>query len=334
MRNYEDHLFLSARLGALEKRLISKKDISAMAAAKDADELFRKLGERGIALENDPENGADHIEALLRRLSDAYLAVLSDAPDKGLFAPFTYPYDCHNLKTALKYAIKGESGRKFMIPLGTVSPEKAESGVIRNELSAFPANMASAVDIARREYAKRRDPQIIDLTLDHACFEDMKSELDARDARFMRNVLKVKADTTNISTAVRLARAGYGNGKLPPENAFVSGGGIPIDIFLGLFKKGDVTAALSERLSRTEYSTIGGILRAEKTDMEELERVCDGIRISHVMRSKDAVSGCEAAARYLTMAEYEVKDLRILITGKIIGEPCERIVARLRETGV
>ena len=131
--NYEDYLFVSARIRAKENSLIGHSDLMSMVSASSIDELYRMLDDKGIVAENDPRNGRNYDAVLAKRLPDAYDSVFSDIPERSLFTVFTYPYDCHNLKTAIKYAQKGSSGASVMIPLGTVSPEKTEEAVIKGD---------------------------------------------------------------------------------------------------------------------------------------------------------------------------------------------------------
>ncbi len=302
-----------------------------MAFASNGEELCRMLKDKGISVKDDPKSGSDYAQAFSSVLFDAYSFVFSDIPDKSLFAMFTYPYDCHNLKTALKYAIKGENGIRYMIPLGSAFAESAEKAVMGGEKSEFPSNMAHAVKKARSEYVKRRDPQIIDLMLDHACFEDIGLALRRKNAGFMDELFRLKTDIANIYTALRLLRRGCGKRRLPPEYVFLPGGDIDASFFYGIFNRDGSEEAFVYALMHTKRSDIAYAIKSEKGDMGKTGKILEDIFIASVMRSKNVVSGYETAVRYLTLAEYEVKNLRVLVAGKKAGAKPESIIERLYE---
>ena len=328
--NYEDYLFVSARIRAKENSLIGHSDLMSMVSASSIDELYRMLDDKGIVAENDPRNGRNYDAVLAKRLSDAYASVFSDIPERSLFTVFTYPYDCHNLKTAIKYAQKGSSGASVMIPLGTVSPEKTEEAVIKGDFSAFPSNMAKAAENAVDEFCKTKDPQIIDLILDYACFEDISESTKVHNVPFVTELLAIKADTVNIFTSVRLARRYSEKTFTLPENALVVGGKLPHSFFTEVFAEAEpsgVIDILADKLTRTEYSVIADRLKAGEYDIGKL---CDDLYISKVRQARQTLAGVEVAAGYIAATEYEVKNLRILIAGKRAGLDAKSIAERLR----
>ena len=328
--NYEDYLFISSRIRAKENFLIGQNDLLTMASIGSADELYRMLDDKGIIAENDVRNGRDYDKVLSERLYDAFSSVLSDVPEKKLFAVLTYPYDCHNLKTAIKYLYKGVSGSKVMIPLGSVSPEKAEAAVIKGEETEMPRNMSAAIKVAGDEFCKTKDPQMIDLIMDYACFEDMAEAVAEYPVPFMRELLALKADTANIYTAFRMAYRFSGKAFTPNEKTFVLGGKLPIEAFSEMFDGSDadtLVSRLADKLSVTEYSVIADALRKGERDIGKL---CENLYISKVREARQTLAGAEVAAGYLAASEYEVKNLRILIAGKRAGTDAKSIIERLR----
>lgn len=328
--NYEDYLFISSRIRAKENFLIGKNDLLAMASLGSTEELYRMLDDKGVVAENDVRNGRDYDKALSKRLSEAFSSVLSDVPEKKLFAVLTYPYDCHNVKTAIKYLHKGVSGSNVMIPLGSVSPEKVEAAVIKGEETEIPRNMSAAIKVASDEFCKTKDPQMIDLIMDYACFEDMAEAVMEYPVPFMRELLALKADTVNIYTAFRMARRYSEKAFAPNEKTFVLGGNLPIEVFSEMFDGSDsdtLIGKLADKLAVTEYAEIADALRKGERDIGKL---CEELYISKVRQARQTLAGAEVAAGYLVASEYEVRNLRILIAGKRAGLDARSIIERLR----
>ena len=65
-----------------------------------------------------------------------------------------------------------------------------------------------------------------------------------------------------------------------------------------------------------------------------MEKMCDDRLMRYIKDAKYVPFGPEAAAAFLLAKESEIKNLRMILTGKIAGTPKEVISERLRETYV
>ena len=328
--NYQDFLFVSSRIRAMETSLFKSETFIALAEARSISELYGILEDNGISCENG-RFGEKSFEKGLKMLLDvAYLDVLASTPAPELFTVFTYPYDCINLKTSLKCAEKGISADGMLLHYGTVSPEAVAEAVLKRSFNVFPPNMANAAETAIAEFAKTRNPQVIDLLLDRALYLDMKKSVSENPVEFFHSLLKIKADTVNILTAVRIMRI---NGSVSLfESAYAHGGELTLSLFSGAFENGIETLAAALKGSR--YERLSEIISRGEISLTELERAADKIYFDFIKTAKDIQAGAEVVAAYIAATEAQVRNIRILIAGKKLSVKPEELFERLSESYV
>lgn len=329
--NYEDYIFVSSRINALSASLISFERMTEMAKARSAEELYRMLEESGVKAEKNQYGDMDFEEAVNKRLTDSFCSVIADVPQPELFSVFTYPYDCHNLKSLLKCAEKGISPERLIIPLGSVPTDKITESVAKRDFSVFPENMSKAAEAAREAYARTHNPQTIDLLIDAACFCDMEESVKENPLGFFSKILSIKADIANILTAIRLIRVPSVQSENIFGEAMVDGGGLRKDFFAAVFADEikEKERALAEKLIYTEYEKLGRAMSVSEIRVSEAERICGQAYITELEKARETLTGAETVALYLAGIENEARNLRILLAGKRSGYGESEIIARL-----
>ena len=134
----EDYIYASTRVRALEGNMVGGERCERLAELKNAAELFRALEEYGIHVdikqtsdssrgessETTPETAAlASLEAALcGRLAAAFELAAKITPQPELYDIFRYPYDCHNIKSALKAGFRGTDAEGILFSFGTIPP--------------------------------------------------------------------------------------------------------------------------------------------------------------------------------------------------------------------
>jgi len=170
-----DYLYDSARVRSLEHSLIGRDGIEQLLATKSVEEMILRLGEMGVDAVTDTDGHFLREETLLQILRNAYgelREAISRNPELSLWL---YPYDCNNVKAAIKGFVRKIDPRSMMFDFGTVEIEDVIRMVENGVFPTFPKEMQRVAPIAMAAYAKHRDPQRIDLLLDRACYADMLS---------------------------------------------------------------------------------------------------------------------------------------------------------------
>ncbi len=318
----EDYIYASARVRAGEVFLLRKADLAALAESADLSFLLDRLAERHFPLRRTPEGEVDIEASLDAYLAAAYDKVRESVPDPGLFAFLRYPYDCHNIKSALKCRARGMALSPLFLPFGTVAEALLQKAMESDDFSAFPPAMAEAASKAVRVYAASKDPQAIDLLLDRACYEDMLASAGGYTVPAFTALVKTKIDLSNLITYLRVTR--LGNSESDYSESFLPGGTLAPSFFAALFAGKPWERALSV----TPYKKLAG---EEKAPFARLEKLSDEIALSLLSDDAKKTYGPGVIAAYLLQKEVEVKNLRILLTAKKAGVAADAIKARLRE---
>lgn len=331
----DSYLYLASRLNALETGMPDAGQMRRFTEAKSRYELHRMLAETGIVDQN--FNGAgDELDAFLPR---TYAFIAKNVPDPELFSLFRLPYDCHNLKAAVKSALLSggadfeENARRLSLDCGTVSPEAGIKAVKTRDPSALPEHLGKAVLDALDRYAMDRDPRRVDMILDRACFADMSEQVGRYRCPFFEKLLRVKADTLNFLTCLRLIRMGEGKEAL--AEAYLPGGSIGEDELAPCVKSGaeEGTAALFEKLSSRGYSDLIAGLGTD-LPLGRIEKAVDEYYLKIAKEGKEVFDGPERVAWHLILCENTVRNLRVIVSGNNAGLDAETIRERLREAYV
>lgn len=316
-----DYLYCTARLRAMESGMIGRDKLERMFEARTAADAMAQIG------------AAEAVTPAAReawfsaRLAEAYAEVLAMLPAPDAVRFMQYPYDCNNIKAALKCAARGIACDSMLIGCGTLPVEAYAAMVERGDFSALPAHMAAAAAEAAGVFARTGDPQQIDLILDRACFADM---LASARGGYNHGLVRCKIDLTNLMIAVRVLRMGLtAANRAMLASALIPGGEVSPEQLLAAVDGGE--AALAGALNGTVGGRVLAGFAGETPTLTELERACDNAWMARVSEAKSVSFGEEVPVAYLAAWEYAVKNMRIICAGKDAGLPNDTIRERSRD---
>ena len=321
----EDHLYGSARVRARAANGIERADLIRMSEAKDAAEVFRLLGERGVTVIENDEGEPDTEATLDKYLGSEFDLVQGFSPEKRIYGILRYQYDAHNLKTAIKCEARGRAPEDVFIDLGTVKAASVEKAVLERDFSAFPENISKAAPEALESFGKNGDPQVIDLLIDKACFADMLTLAKSFNKPFFGEIVETKIDVTNILTAIRIMKMGADFDFF--KSCFIPGGTLGIEFFKKMTDSGE--EGYLDIVSGTAYSYISGAVKAGGR-LSQAERACENCYIEKLKGVYSKAYGAEVPFAYLALKDAEVRNIRIIIISKKVGLSSAEIQGRLR----
>lgn len=316
------YLYASARIRALEARLIGRQQLDQLLSAASADEILDSL------LEKDPKTGkknnADRIESFAQdRLREALRAVAESVPDPSLLRFIQYPYDCHNLKVLEKCRYKGADPTPLLVDLGSIDTKTLLTVSEKELLALLPSHLAAAIEKSRTSYAKTADPQEIDFILDGAAYADMAEA--AAPFPLAAQWVRDRIDLSNLLFCLRLLRMQSGEmGRSVLERAALPGGSLSLDFLTECYDGGE--EVFVEKVSRTPFE---GVLEAG-ISLSEAERAADDRLMALIRKTRSIPFGAEVPVAYLLAVEAENKNLRILLAGKKAGLDRDTILRRMR----
>lgn len=324
-----EYTYASARVRALETGLVGRERIRQLADAASSDELYARLAEYGVEPVRD-ENGCVQMEPTLcgmlkRTLTD----VLESAPDPALFHFLRYPYDCHNIKSAIKCHLRGLSAENMLFDLGVATSAEVAKMPVTGDFSALPEEMAKAAPLAMQAYEKTGNPRAIDLILDKACFADMLRCVKEGGVEYHVQLVRTQIDLVNLMICLRLVRMQAGEqGRMLLEQALIEGGTLDTGALLAAYPEGE--SAVLYLLNRTPYEKLARQIAESDGTAATAERLADDFRMETVSAAKQITFGAPVLTAYFYAQEYAVKNIRIVIAAKSAGLSPEIIHERIR----
>ncbi len=325
-----EYMYASTRVHTLERYMVGRERMEALLECRTTEDAIARLGEYGLTLP-EAETGvtpAAWEEMLLAALRKAYAEVEAAVPDPAPFRAFRYPYDCNNLKVAVKCAIRGISVEGLLFDFGTVPADAVETAVREGKLEGlYPPAMAAAVREARTAYDLTSDPRRIDAVLDRACYADMLAALSALGDETVTGWMRAKIDLVNILICLRILRMGRGSaGEAFLADALLPGGTLTHTFFADAYAAEE--SGLWVALRPTPYDKLTRL--GENPALSAVEKAADDLWMELVREGARIPFGAPVVAGYLVGWEAAVKNIRILLAAKNAGLAQNLLRERIR----
>lgn len=315
-----DYLSISARIRAMESRLLTAERLERMVDARDDAEALKVLNECGY-----PEVTGTVGLQLEQALNASRTAMLDElaaaAGDDALVDMFRLKYDYHNAKVLVKARARGQKAERLLVRGGRYAPDLQDCG----------EQLGQSVEQAMAVLADTGDPQQADILLDRAYLAELVQLAAASGSPFLQGYARLTVDAANLRACVRCAR-------LDKDREFMArvlapGGEVSAEALLRswgqdigpLFRSGPLAEAakLADRLSKPGSGAL-----------TELERACDDAQMDYQRRAHRIPFGREVVAGYLFAREAERTAIRTVMAGRVAGLAPDEIRRRLRRTYV
>jgi len=325
-----DYLYASARIKAIELKLLSRDKLLRLSDAKSPEDALKMLSEFGWPEITKP-NMAGVEEALASRRGEAFALVRNMIKDKRLTDIFLVKYDYHNVKTLLKSEATGDNPDNLLIESGNIPVRQLKVMLQEDKFQDLSKIMVQSIADAREMLGKTQDPQLLDMILDKAMYADMLGMANPLYFKFLKAYVVLMIDSVNLRTLVRSKRMGKGLDVL--RHALVPGGSIPLARLMA-----DEAADNVEHIFRTTSlaaaAQAGALaLRGEGT-LQAVDMACDNALLKYAKAAKYIPYGAEPIIGYLVAVEAELTSVRTVIAGRMAGLSADTITERLRETYV
>ena len=323
-RKDTDYLSISARIRAMENRLLTRERMDRMIEARDDGEAMKVLTECGY-----PDGGGSLDAVLAQARADTFRDMENASPDRRLAEIFQLKYDYHNAKTLIKAKAVGADPERLLLPGGRYEPQRLLDGWRREELRDCAETFQQAIKQAQAVLADTRDPQQADLILDKACCGEMAQLADELDSDFLRGYVRLSVDVANLRAAVRVYRMGkegdflrrvlLEGGNVSPQSIAAARG----DALGEVFRTGPLAQAaeVGARLTQPGSGALTGF-----------EKACDDALTAYLAAARRIPFGEQTVIGYLYAKEAELTAIRTIFAGRSAGLDGDTIRARLRET--
>lgn len=313
-----------------ESKLLSNSQYDRLIDSQNLEEALRILQDTpyGSFLEN-----GNFETALSSAARNMYSDISNATPYSALVDLMRVKYDYHNIKALIKGKILDKDFSNILIPNGVVAGDELRIAINSDFLRALPSVMQEGIEAAFSDYEETKDPQRIDIILDKYMFIHMRQIVKNINNSFVDKYLSILIDLTNIKTLLRVK-------KLGKEPAFfrellIEGGKIHIKTLNELYIES--TEDIFHKLGSTDYENMlkeSMEYYIKTNSFTVLEKNIDNYLMDYMKEAKFINLGPEPIVVYMYARETEIKNLRIILLGKLNKVSNTLIRERLRDSYV
>jgi V/A-type H+-transporting ATPase subunit C len=354
----EDFIEASALIRIKEKRVLNQEGIERVLDAPspaDALSILTSSTEYDFSQLHTP---AFYEQTLKDQMAGVYneLYSLVGEKNRALIDVIAAKYDYNSIKVALKalftntieenraliYSVTGLDG-DALIDYVSISEEDEKDNKVNpdllppgeapktpKELSPLPNHLKIAVDKTKEAFIETNDAQYIDITADKEMFSYMlalakKIDEEITTLYVQKSIdyynLRILLRITNMHKDVRFLQRSLIDGGSLEVNTFVSSYGMNPEDIIRLYAQKHFPRALKVRIESHLHNQ----------NFSDLEKELDNELIIHIKDAKYVAFGPEILFAYLVSKENEIRQIRILLAGKVNEVPSDTIRERLRE---
>lgn len=328
--NDGDYAYAASYIRAVENKLLDSNRFERMLEASSADEAFKVLIEAEYGFGGANTEGVYSFETVLAEEMNKCYSFLSEiAPQIELINAFKRRHDYFNAKVLLKAEFLEQEAPPILVGSGTVDAQTMKNIIRERDYRELTQIMTEAIEEIYDVFSRTKDPQAIDLILDGASYRQMVEDLKQISSPFLHELADIMVDIANIKMYIRARTINKAWDFI--KKLLLVGGTINEKLF---FENSDksVDAFVSD-LHNSRYADVvqkGWEIVEAKKNISGLERMLDDYIIDFVRQAKKVVMGVEPLVAYLFAKETEIRNVRIIMTGKINRLPADLIRERLR----
>lgn len=339
-----NYIYASAKLRALEPKILDETDVERMVDAPDFASAFKVLNDTDYAdnlLDVEP---ADYRLMLREDFEQMHDLLQKITPKENLFELILLDRDFINLKLLFKAKIFDvdvepyirenviyPSGhlKDFIYEIHIHDPAVIKAYIGEQKGQVLDQDIKDVIYRVGKKMTDKIRPDEIDALLTQEYF-DLKQEL-AKDigSRFIKNYVKMEIDTANLLIWVRAKRLNLTKEQLKAK--LISGGHADIKRMLQLFP--EETRGLKFFVNAYFDMKIleAFDLFCENDNLFLLEKALDDYKIRYARAAKRFAYGPEVVFGYYLAKQNAINNIRIILTGKLNNLPTESIKQTVRE---
>lgn len=329
--NKNDFASVVPKIKVWETKLLNKSFYDKLLDSNSLEEAVGFLQETPYGAELNKDN-------FEKTLNDSYKNLCSELhksmKDNKIVDLVRLKNDYHNAKTLIKSRVLNNKDFSYILSNnGNINIDSIKVTLKGDGYREIPELLSKAMFEALESFEQTKDSQIIDIVFDRYMFENIVDVSKDINNAFVAGYVQSLIDLTNIKTILRLKKINKDKNFL--KKVLIDGGVLSLDFCEGLFN--DSVDNLSNKIFFTNYANLinEGVNDYKETNsLSSLERKIDDYLMNYIKDAKYISIGVEPVFAYLYAVETEVKNLRLILAGKLNDVDSEIIRERLRESYV
>ena len=323
-RKDTDFLAISARIRAMENRLLNRDRLERIIEARSDQEAVKVLVECGY-----PDLPGAGLEQMLAQVREETVKDLSRAvPGEPGLEIFKLKYDYHNAKTILKAEAMGVEASRLLLKGGRYEPQELLDRWQQERMGGCADPFRRAMEQAAALLKESKDPQQADLLLDKAMYAEMTQLAKDSRSAFLEGYVRILVDAANLRTAVRVYRMDKDEEFL--RGVLLEGGNVSVQTIAGA--RGEGIADVFQSGALAEAAKLGAaLIKPGSGALTAFEKACDDAVTKYVSAARRVPFGEQVVIGYLYAREAELTAVRTIFAGRAAKLDGDTIRRRLRE---
>ncbi|HHW45328.1 MAG TPA: V-type ATPase subunit [Clostridiales bacterium] len=318
-----DYAYASAYTRTLENKMLKKSDIEALLSVSSLEEALRILSDKGYEYSKTGQ-GIDTDTMLKEELLYIWKEVKDACPKDAPIYILLYQNDFHNLKAILKSVFSGVAYESLMMEPYTISPGEIYHAVSEGKIENLPEIIrepaANAYDILARD----NDGQLAEIVLDKALFSLMYKAAVSSKNDFLMDWVDLNIALMNMKVALRGAYSGKSREFL--RDSMLQCKRINADELANASAQD-----ISNLLEVFRQSGFEEAADAARQSISAFEKWCDNELIRFIQPARYITYGFEPVFGFLVGKQFELKAVRMILSGIRSKIPAEALRERLRD---
>lgn len=323
---------INTTISVKETNLITSEQFQKMIEAESKDQLAHLLQATPYHLSSADLDNLDVIDdVLMKSLECVYQWAFEETPEKSIVTIFSLRYVYHNIKVLLKMKATKQELSSLLIAIGDKPTEALQHLVSTLSSDFFPDFMIEELKSIWAEYEDYEDIRVLEVGADLAYFKHLKKLTSELDEPVFQEFVTLIIDFYDVIT-VKRAKAQ----KKPRsfmQQLLSDSGTLTAKEFIEVVENGDMISWFNQinpnslTISLKDYEDK---MRQGTITAVELEYLCDLMQFQLLEQANYTVEGPLVLAYYLLCREFEVKNLRLLLSAVSNGLPQEFVKERMR----
>lgn len=315
----------------MELDLLTKERMQTLAGARDYDEALALLQDTPYGkFRERMERKQDYETMLNAALKETYEEVLSYLEDSEVVNILMVKYTLHNLKVFVKSKILKKDLSEIYYSFGLVDMHEFSEEFDRERFSEAYDPYGKAAMAILKDYEENKDPHRVGLLFDQFYFQMLKEVVKPVPDTLMAHYVYDSIDFTNVKTAFRItAKDLTMSGK---ESALFEGGEISLHDFEAIYHKEIPDVVKTLRHTRIGSALEEGLRHYEETgELAAFDKAMEDYQVKLLAPGRKMTYGPEVVFGFLLAKEIEMRNLRIILAGKLTGLDGPEMTQRLRD---
>jgi len=316
----KQYIYPVARIRSKELSLLNKQVMEQLLACKTYEDCLVTLMEKNFG-SSENVTLEELIKSERKKTWDLMRELVEDI---SVFNTFLYENDFHNLKAAIKQLYTDKESNDIYIENCTFNPELILQALKEQNFKLLPSYMQECAAEAYDVQMHTGDSQLTDVIIDKKALEAIYKIGTSSENEVFSKYAELRVAFADINIALRCNKIGKTRDYMIRSMAECKSLNIANLIEAAL----ESEDAICDYLKTTRYSDIVQCIRKSSSAME---KYCDDQIIELIKPQKYNSFTISPLAAYILARENEIKNVRILMSGKRNNLREESIRERLRE---